>query len=169
MRSRMLAAGVVVAGLVLTVTILGGSAATFAAADDEVLERTRAHVKMLDELYKNAVVAITDTYKNGPPAAMVAKKVFAAMEKSGHHSARLVDATGNPLNEANVAKTDFEKRAEKAMRDGKPYYEEVTGEGANRRLHVATIVPAVMPRCASCHGVKQGDLLGFIRYDIDVK
>jgi hypothetical protein len=55
------------------------------------------------------------------------------------------------------------------MQAGKTSLEEVVGEGAERRLLVATVVPAVLPRCASCHGVKEGELLGFIRYDLPVK
>ena len=51
----------------------------------------------------------------------------------------------------------------------KPYYDEVSGTGDDRTLHVATIVPAVTVKCAKCHGVKEGDLLGFIRYEIPVK
>jgi hypothetical protein len=137
--------------------------------DDAALERARTQVKMLDDLYKNAVVSVTKIYKDGPPAIMVAKQVFGAMRESGHHDAKLVDATGSPLNEANEPQTEFEKRAADAMRAGKPYYEEVSGEGDARRLLVATVVPAVLPRCASCHGVDEGDLLGFIRYDLPVK
>ena len=95
---------------------------------DPALERTRQQVKMLDELYKNAVVSITNKY-DGPPAIKVAKDVFAAMEKSGWHKAKLVDASGSPQNEANLPQTDFEKRAAEAMRAGKPYFEEVTGDG----------------------------------------
>ena len=64
-------------------------------AADPALERTREQVKMLDELYKNAVVSITNKY-DGPPAIKVAKDVFAAMEKSGWHKAKLVDASGSP-------------------------------------------------------------------------
>jgi hypothetical protein len=154
-------------GLALTAASRAGAPAV--VEDDPALERARAQVKMLDDLYKNAVVSITKTYKDGPPAAKVAKDVFGAMTKAGHHDAKLLDATGNPLNEANVPATDFEKRAADAMRAGKPYYEEVAGEGAERRLLVATVVPAVLPRCASCHGVDEGDLLGFIRYDLPVK
>lgn len=33
------------------------------------------------------------------------------------------------------------------MRAGKTYLEEVAGEGVNRRLLAATVVPAVLPRC----------------------
>lgn len=134
-------------------------------ADDPALVRARAEVQMLDALYKNAVVAVTDLY-DGPPAIKVAQRVFAAMEKGGHHSARLVDATGSPMKDANVPKSDFEKRAAEAIAGGQAYYEEVAGEGPDRRLQAATIVPAVHAKCASCHGVKEGDLLGFIRYDL---
>jgi hypothetical protein len=134
------------------------------AADPE-LAQAREQVKMLDELYKNAVVSITNKY-DGPPAIKVAKDVFAAMEKSGWHKAKLVDATGSPQNEANLPQTPFEKRAVKVIQSGQPYYEEVTGKGTDRTLHVATVVPAVLKKCASCHGVEQGDLLGFIRYEI---
>jgi hypothetical protein len=140
-----------------------------APAADAALERTRAQVQMLDALYKNAVVSVTKVYPKGAPAIRVAKDVFGAMQKGGFHDAKLVDSTGNPLGEDNEPKTDFEKRADKAIQSGKPYYEEVVGEGANRHLLAATIVPAVLPRCAACHGVKEGDLLGFIRYDLPVK
>ena len=135
---------------------------------DPALERTREQVKMLDELYKNAVVSITNKY-DGPPAIKVAKDVFAAMEKSGWHKAKLVDASGSPQNEANLPQTDFEKRAAEAMRAGKPYFEEVTGTDSRRKLYAATVVPAVTKKCAKCHGVNDGDLLGFIRYEIPVK
>lgn len=138
-------------------------------AADPALERTRAQVKMLDELYKNAVVSITKIYPKGAPAIRVAQDVFGVMEKSGHHSAKLMDSTGTPLGDDSEPKTPFEKRASKAMQEGKEYYEEIIGEGDNRRLMAATVVPAVLPRCAACHGVVEGDLLGFIRYDIPVK
>ena len=139
-----------------------------ADAGADAVERTRDQVKMLDDLYKNAVVSITAIY-DGPPAIKVAKQVFGAMEKKGWHKARLVDVTGAPLNEANEPKTEFEKRAAEAIKAGKPYYDEVAGEGAERRLLAATIVPAVMKKCATCHGAKEGDLLGFISYDVPVK
>ena len=131
----------------------------------------RAHqaVKMLDELYKTAVVSITEKYQKGQPAIMVAKDIFKAMEDGRYHSARLVDATGSPLGEGNVPKTDFEKRAAAAMQAGQIYIEEVAGKGQDRRLLAATVVPAVHRRCAECHGVKQGELLGFIRYEVPIR
>jgi Protein of unknown function (DUF3365) len=137
--------------------------------EDDTLKRARREIKMLDDLYKTAVISVTEIYPKGAPAIMVAMKVYKAMEDGKYHSARLVDATGNPLNEANVAKSPFETRAIEAIKSGKPYYEEVVGEGPDRRLLAATLVPAVLDRCASCHGVKKGDLLGFIRYDLRVE
>jgi Protein of unknown function (DUF3365) len=135
---------------------------------DPALKRTREQVKMLDELYKNAVVSITNKY-DGPPAIKVAKDVFAAMEKSGWHKAKLVDASGSPQNEANLPQTSFEKRAAAAIQSGKPYFEEIGGNGPGRKLFAATVVPAVTKKCAKCHGVSEGDLLGFIRYEIPIK
>lgn len=138
------------------------------AESDPALKRTRDEVQLLDELYKNALVSITKRY-DGPPAIRVAQDVFAAMAKSGRHKAKLVDASGAPQNEANLPKTDFEKRAAAAMRKGKAYYDEVVGTGAKRKLLAATIVPAVHKKCATCHGANEGDLLGFIRYEVPVR
>jgi hypothetical protein len=136
---------------------------------DPAVERAREHVQMLDALYKTAVVSITEKYQRGQPAIMVAKDVFEAMEEAGHHSARLVDATEVPLGEGNDPETEFETRAAEAMRKGETYLEAIVEEGEDRRLLAATVVPAVHHRCAVCHGVDEGDLLGFIRYDVPIR
>lgn len=135
---------------------------------DPALERTRAQAKMLDDLFKVAVVDITNRY-DGPPAAKVAKAIFEAAQDKQYFKAKLLDATGSPQNEANAPQDGFEKRAAKAMIEGRTYLEEVIGEGKTRRLRVATVVPAVVEKCAKCHGVKKGDLLGFLSYDIPIK
>jgi hypothetical protein len=164
--------GCALAATAAALAMMAASAGPAAGADgekpDPALERAREQVKMLDDLYKNAVVSTTQLY-NGPPAIRMAKQVFGAMEKKGWHSARLVDASGAPMSETSLPATDFEKRAAAAMQEGKPYYEEVVGNGADRRLYAATVVPAVLKKCATCHGAKEGDLLGFIRYDLPVK
>ena len=143
------------------------------AAADPALERTREQVKMLDDLYKNAVVSITKRYVTGQtdqPAIMVAQDIFGAMRKNGWHSAKLVDATGEPLNDENSPQTDFEKEAKREINAGKPYFERVVGEGKDRRLMAATVVPVVMKKCAECHTHRKvGEVLGFIRYDLPVK
>ena len=101
---------------------------------------------------------------------MVAQDVFGAMRKQGWHSAKLVDATGEPLNDANAPRTDFEKEAAREINSGKPYFDRVVGEGKDRRLLAATVVPVVMQKCADCHTHKKvGEVLGFIRYDIPIK
>ncbi len=137
-------------------------------AEQAALERTRAQAKMLDDLLKVAVVDVTNRY-DGPPAIRVAKTIFAAAQDKSYFKAKLLDATGSPLNEANTPQDPFEKRAAKAMTEGKTYFEEVVGSGSDRTLRVATVVPAVVEKCARCHGVKQGDLLGFLSYELPVK
>lgn len=141
--------------------------------DPAALERTREMVKMLDDLYKSAVVSITKSYienQADTPAAAVAKDVFSAMHKKGWHSARLVDATGKPKKKENSPKTAFEKRGIEQMKAGKAYYEEVDSDEKGRPvLRVATVVPAVLPACALCHGGKEGRLLGAIVYELPIK
>ena len=158
------------AGLALSVGAFRGPTPALAAdkADDPALARARDEVQKLDALYKTAVVSVTNRFE-GPPAIKMAMDVFAAMEKGGWHKAKLMDASGDPQNAANLPATDFEKRAAKAMKAGKPYYDEVSGEGDGRTLYAATIVPAVLKKCAVCHGVEEGDLLGFIRYEVPIK
>src|SRR4051812_31593169 len=68
-------------------------------AGDPALERARGQVEMLDHLLKVAVVDITNRY-DGPPAAKVAKEIFKAASGKEFFNARLLDATGNPQNEA---------------------------------------------------------------------
>ena len=141
--------------------------------DDPALERAREQVRMLDDLYKTAVVRISSTYvtkDDDVPAIMIAKQIFTAMRKNKWHSARLVDATGDPINDENSPSTDFEKEAFRVIRSGKPYFEKVEGEGDERRLLAATVVPAVNKNCVMCHpGTKIGKVLGFIRYEVPVK
>jgi hypothetical protein len=142
------------------------------APDQAALERTREQVKMLDDLYKTAVVGINDTYveKQGDvPAAMVAAKVFDAMRKKGYHDARLIGLSGKLKNKDNVAKTEFEKKAVKEINAGKTYYEEVGEKDGKPVLRAATLVPAVNAICASCHRAKVGDKIGSIVYVLPIK
>jgi hypothetical protein len=140
---------------------------------DPAVERARQQVRMLDDLYKNAVVSITKSYveaQDDKPAIMIAKDIFAAMQDKGWHSARLVDATGDPVNDLNAPRTEFEKEAYRRIRSGQPYYDRVVGEGRDRRLLAATAVPVVMPKCAECHGDRKvGEVLGFLRYEVPIK
>lgn len=150
----------------------GTQQAQAADPDPAALTRAKEQAKMLDDLYKTAVVGMTKTYVNqqgDTPAATVAKELFVAMHKAGHHHARLVDATGNPKDDENLPKTKFEKAAVKALLDGKATLDEV-GETEGKQVYrYATQVPALMKQCASCHGVKEGTLLGVLVYEVPIK
>jgi hypothetical protein len=142
-------------------------------ADKAAVERTRATVRMLDNLNKGFVIEITKTYvkaKEQAPAATVLKKVFAYMEKHEDGTGRLIDATGSPLREGNVAKTEFEKKAVAAIKAGKPYIDEVATKDGKPVLRAATVVPAVMDACVNCHPhVKKNDVLGVLVYEIPIR
>jgi Protein of unknown function (DUF3365) len=143
-----------------------------AGPDPAGLARARESVKMLDDLYKSAVVAITEKYveqQSDTPAAAIAKEVFEAMHKKGWHTARLVDATGKPRNKANLPKSEFELKAVAEIKGGKAYYEEIGDKDGQPVLRAATIVPAVLKQCSVCHGGKEGRLLGAIIYEVPVK
>jgi len=143
-----------------------------AKPDAAAIERARDEVKKLDDLYKTAVVGITETYvekQADVPAATVAKALFEAMHKKGYHHARLLDATGKPKNKKNVASTDFEKKVVAAMQGGKTYIEEVAEVDGKPVFRAGTIVPAVMKQCVTCHGIKEGQLLGVIVYELPIK
>lgn len=158
----------------LSVSMVVALAAPVVAGDPDpaAVERTREQVKMLDALYKNAVVSITKNYVNqqaDTPAAAVAKDVFEAMKKGKYHNARLVDVSGKPKNKDNVAKTDFEKKAVKEIKSGKEYFEEIAQIEGKPVLRVATVVPAVMEQCVVCHGKREKNLLGTIVYELQIK
>lgn len=150
-----------------------GTQAKALANPDPAVERAREQVKMLDDLYKTAVVSITERYvgkQDEQPAIMVAKDVFGTMRKQGWHSAKLVDATGEPMGVDNSPQTDFEKEAVIQINAGKPYFDRVVGEGKDRRLLAATVVPVVSKKCAVCHNHRKvGEVLGFIRYNVPIK
>lgn len=140
--------------------------------DKEAVERARTTVKMLDDVYKLAVVTMTDMYvvqQADTPAAAVAKEVFKQVEKKGWHKARLIDATGKPKNKENVAKTPFEKAAVEKLQGGATYHEEVAESDGKPVLRAATVVPVVMKQCIVCHGKKEGALLGAIVYEVPIK
>jgi hypothetical protein len=165
------------AGLAAGAVLLGrgvpAAGAGKATPDREAVERARTTVLMLDDLYKGYVVHITDTYVRAreiKPAASVTKKVFKHMEAKGWHTGRLVDATGEPVNRANLPRTDFEKRAVEKMKQGKDYFDEVGDKDGKPVLRAATRVPVVMKACSACHaGKKEGDLLGTIVYEVPIR
>jgi hypothetical protein len=85
----------------------------------------------------------------------------------------LIDATGSPYDEKNVAKDDFEKAAVAALVGGKDHYEQLVTVDGKQRLRAATPVPVVMKKCTMCHenykSVNQGVPIGALTYDVPVK
>ena len=158
----------------LGLLVIGPHAQTQEAKPDAAaLARTRETVKLLDDVHKGYVVHITATYVRAQeltPAARVAKKVFKHLEDKGWGSGRLIDASGKPASEANLPKTDFEKKAAAAIKGGKAYYEEVGTKNGKHVLRAATVVPVVMAQCITCHpGFKEGDVLGALTYELPIR
>jgi Protein of unknown function (DUF3365) len=143
---------------------------------DPAVARARKQVQMLDDLYKSTIVMITEHYvdeKSDLAAGSAFQKIFKTMKDKGYHEVRLLDATGEPFEAKNVAKDDFEKDAIKALKSGKPYYEQVVELGGKRYLRAATPIPVVMKKCTLCHPnyeqVKAGEPIGALGYKLLVE
>lgn len=143
------------------------------APSKEQIERARELVQIIDNMHKAYVIHVTGTYvkaQESVPAASVARKVYQHMEENKFFSGRLIDASGKPINIENAAKTEFEKKVVAALKNGKPYYDEVATVNGKNVLRAGTIVPAVMKQCTVCHtGTKEGDLLGALIYEVPIK
>lgn len=142
----------------------------------EAVERTRKTVQMLDDVYKTAVVLITDKYVNEEddfPAGSAAIALFEAIEKKGWHGVRLLDVTGKPYEDKNVSKDEFEKKAVRELKDGKGYYEEIVEKDGKSYLRAMTPVPVVMQKCVLCHphyaDVPKGAAVGAISYTMPIE
>ena len=163
------------AALLLAGVALLPSQGTTADKSDPALDRTRKQTKMLDDLYKTAIVLITEHYVKGdePPAAVAGKLLWKAMKEKGHHEVRLIDATGDPLEASNVAADDFEKNAIKEILGGKASVDKVVEKDGKRYLRTATIVPVVMEKCKSCHpgwkDVPKGKAIGALTYTLPIE
>jgi hypothetical protein len=168
------------ASLAILASLAAGGWMALAADKDQsnapatlTLEGARREVRLLDDLYKSAIVYMNEVYvedENSVAAGETARDLFAAMKQKGWHDARLVDATGEPINSENEPRDAFEKAAIEKIRGGQPYYDEVVSENDGRYLRAATLVPVVNDKCVLCHpGNKVGDVLGAISYKIPIK
>jgi hypothetical protein len=147
-----------------------------AKVDQKGLARAQDTVKMLDDVYKTAIVVFTDKFvtKEGDvPAGAFAVPWMEEVTKHGSHSVRLIDAAGEPIDEKNVAKSDFEKSAIKQIKNGKSYIEKTVIEDGKPVLLAATSVPVVMDKCVMCHPnyeqVPKGEAIGAITYKIPIR
>ena len=143
--------------------------------EDEAVQRTRKQTRMLDDLYKTAIVLITEHYVKGdePAAAVAGKLLWKEMKAKGHHEVRLLDATGEPNEASNVATDDFEKSALKEIIAGQSSVERVVEKSGKRFLRTATAVPVVMTKCVACHPhyakVPKGQAIGTLVYTLPVE
>ena len=171
MRISSVCKGVLVATLLSTNLVSAAEPKT----EDSPAERTRQKVRMLDDIYKNAIVAITDGYVNDKdtiPAGTAFKQVFAAAEKRGWVKTRLVDATGDPLEGENSPEDEFEKMAVKKLVAGENWVEKIETRKGTRHLRVATPVPVVFAKCVMCHDnyadVPKGRAIGALTYVVPI-
>lgn len=143
---------------------------------DRAVERTRETVRMLDDVYKTAVVLITEHYvkdEDSLPAGAAAKALFAAVKKKGWHDVALLDASGEPYSDKNVARDDFDREAIKQLKAGKSFYDQVESKDGKRFLRAATPIPVVMKKCTLCHPnyekAKEGEPIGILSYTLPIK
>jgi hypothetical protein len=144
--------------------------------DDAALERARREVRMLDDLYKLSIVLITENYvteKSDLPAGSAFQKLFETMKEKGWHEVRLLDATGDPYDEDNVPKDDFERSAIAKLKAGEAATESIVNKDGKRYLRAATAIPVVMEKCTLCHesykGRPKGQAIGALSYFIEIQ
>lgn len=139
------------------------------------VERARREVHLLDDVYKSAIVLITEHYvddKHSLAAGTAFKVLFKSMKDKGWHEVRLIDALGEPINPENSPRDDFEREAVKQMLAGKTYYERIETKNGKQYLHAATPIPLVMEKCTMCHDNFKGKkVVGVLGYTLplDVK
>jgi hypothetical protein len=145
-------------------------------ADDPAVARARKTVMMLDDVYKTAVVLITDKYVNDEddfPAGSAAIAWFDAINQKGWHEVRLLDATGMPHDAKNTARDEFDRQAIQQLKAGKTFYEQVEEKDGKRTLRAATPVPVVMKKCVMCHehyaDAKAGEPIGLLSYRVPIE
>jgi hypothetical protein len=140
------------------------------------VERSRKTVQLLDNIFKQTVVLITEKYVHDEDdfaAGSAAVLLFKNISDSGDNKVRLIDATGKPYDDQNVAKDDFEREGIKRLKAGDPIYEEVASNDGKYELRALTAVPVVMQKCVMCHAhyadVKKGEPIGAISYTIPIE
>ena len=161
-------------GLAATLTI--GALASFAADNapgkpDAAVERTRQEVKMLDDLFKNAIVLIDGHYVKTPsdlPAATAAKALWAALKKDGWYDVRILGLTEVIGDPDDVPRDAFEQAAAKKLLAGETPQEEVVEKDGKRYLRVATGIPVVSDNCLMCHANFKGNKgnIGALSYTV---
>lgn len=160
--------------------LLGGSrhsaASEKAAVDPAAVQRARKTARMLDDIYKSAVVLITDKYvrdRKDFPAGRAAVHWFKAISKKGWHEVRIIDVSGEPYSQANVAKDDFDKEGIRRLKAGSDFFDRVETANGKSYLRAITPIPVVMQKCVMCHDhyktAKKGEPVGALTYKIPLE
>ncbi len=168
---------IVAALVVLLVAIcLPGTSAREPRANRAAVERTREQVKMLDDVYKVAVVLITQHYvktEDDLPAGTAAKALFAAIKEKGWHEVNLLDATGEPSNDENTPTDTFDIEEVKSLKGGATFVDSVIVRDGKKYLRAATPIPVVLEKCTMCHdnykSAKEGEPIGILSYTVPIK
>jgi hypothetical protein len=124
--------------------------ASTTAPDKAAVERSRKIVRMLDGVYKQTIVLITDKYVNEDDdfaAGSAAVLLFKNISNPETQLVKLLDATGEPYEPENVAKDAFEKEGIKRIKAGAATYDEVVQQDGKYKLRAMTAVPVVMDKC----------------------
>lgn len=128
------------------------------------LAEAQARVRMMDDIYINAVLATHKMYVRDPgtPSAVTwAKQVIRGVRGKGWPDARILSGNDRPLNPENEPADAFERDAVTAFRAGKPFLE----RAESGVLRYATPIHVVDASCITCHThAKAGDLLGGVSY-----
>lgn len=143
---------------------------------EKQVDDARRTAKMLDEIYKSIIVLVTDKYVKSDDdfaAGSAAVLLFRQMSEGDSHRVRLIDATGDPYEPANVASDDFEKAGLEKLKKGSAEVEELAQLDGKPVLRVMTAVPVVHERCVMCHDhykdVKPGAPIGAMSYVIPIR
>lgn len=141
-------------------------------SDAAAVKAARRETKMLDDLYKNAVVSVTNLYvedSTSTAAATAFRPVFKAMKDAGHHEARLVDGLGEAINPDNSPRDAFEKEAMKAVLGGAASFERIETIDGKLQLRTMTTLPMVMDKCILCHdNYRDQKIVGGISYVVPI-
>ncbi len=166
--------GIVIGGLSFAAwSTLNAAAPDGITASEGAIAAARRETKMLDDLYKTAIVTVTDIYvkdESSVAAATAFRPVFKAMKDAKHHEARLVDGLGQPVGADNVPRDDFEKAAMKEMLAGKATFEKVEVVDGVPQLRTMTILPMVMEKCILCHdNYRDKKIVGGVAYIVPIR
>lgn len=173
---RRILMGSLLSGLGLVMTLAVTPRTVSQAADgeprDPAIERARRETRMLDDLYKTAIVLVTKHYvdeSSDLAAGSAFKVLFKGMKDAGWHEVRLLDGLGKPINDENLPQDEFEKTGIQAVLDGKATYEQVEARNGKRVLRTVTTLPMVMEKCSLCHdNYKDKKIVGGLGYIVPV-